>query len=260
MFRTANPVMAKGFSNQANSFAQSYSSVSSETMTINGTISKTALLLLIATLSGAFVWGKFQNSIDLETNMPDIHSITGWMMLGGFGGFGVAILTIFKPHLAPLTAPIYAALEGLALGSISAVFELRYPGIVVNAILATLGVLAVMLVAYRSGVIKVTERFKMGTVAATGGILIIFLVDRIMGFFGHQMSIISGSSNMAILFSVVVCIIGALNLVMDFDIIDKGVQKAAPKYMEWYGAFALMVTLVWLYIEILRLLSKVNRR
>ncbi len=260
MLRTANPVMSRGFGNKTNSFAQSYNTVSSDTMTINGTISKTGLLLLIATLSGAFVWGRFQSSVDIETGLPDINSITGLMMLGAFGGFGVALITIFKQHLSPITAPIYAALEGLFLGGISAMFEIKYPGIVVNAILATLGVLVVMLVAYRSGVIKVTERFKMGIVAATGGIAVVYLVNMVMGFFGHQMSIISGSSNMAILFSVVVCIVAALNLVMDFDIIETGVQNGAPKYMEWYGAFALMVTLVWLYIEILRLLSKVNRR
>lgn len=260
MFRTANPVMSRGFGNSNTNFVPSYANSSSNSMSVNGTITKTGLLLLIACVTGAMVWEKFTNSVDMTTGLPNPAAITGWMMLGGIGGFITALITIFKKHLANITAPIYAGLEGLFLGGISAIFEMRYPGIVFNAILATLGVLAVMLVAYRSGVIRVTEKFKMGLCAATGGIAIVYLINFAMSFFGGSMGIVSGSGNMAIIFSLIVCAVAALNLVMDFDIIEKGANSGAPKYMEWYGAFALMVTLVWLYIEILRLLSKLNRR
>jgi len=218
MFRTANPVMSRGFGNSNTNFVPSYANSSSNSMSVNGTITKTGLLLLIACVTGAMVWEKFTNSVDMTTGLPNPAAITGWMMLGGIGGFITALITIFKKHLA------------------------------------------VMLVAYRSGVIRVTEKFKMGLCAATGGIAIVYLINFAMSFFGGSMGIVSGSGNMAIIFSLIVCAVAALNLVMDFDIIEKGANSGAPKYMEWYGAFALMVTLVWLYIEILRLLSKLNRR
>jgi uncharacterized YccA/Bax inhibitor family protein len=181
-------------------------------------------------------------------------------MVGGIGGFIVALVTIFKKTWAPVTAPIYALLEGLALGGISAIFELRFPGIAIQAVSLTFGTLAVLLLVYRSGVIPVTENFKLGVVAATGGIALFYLATIVLGFFGVHFTTINGSGPIGIGFSIFVVIIASLNLVLDFDFIENAVRAGAPKYMEWYAAFGLMVTLIWLYFEILRLLSKLRSR
>jgi uncharacterized YccA/Bax inhibitor family protein len=150
--------------------------------------------------------------------------------------------------------------EGLFIGALSAIIEMRYPGIVIQAVGLTFGTMAAMLLAYRSGLIRATEKFKLGVVAATGGILLLYLANFVMGFFGPSMGFINGSSGLGIAFSGVVVVIAALNLILDFDLIETGAQSGAPKYMEWYGAFALVVTLVWLYLEMLRLLSKLQSR
>jgi uncharacterized YccA/Bax inhibitor family protein len=182
-------------------------------------------------------------------------------MVGGiFGGLIVALVTIFKQTWAPLTAPIYALLEGLALGGISALFERTYPGVAMQAIGLTFGTLFVMLLAYKTGMIRATQSFKLGVIAATGGIAVFYLVEMALGFFHVTVPAINGSGAVGIGFSLFVVVIAALNLVLDFDLIETGVQNGAPKYMEWYGAFALMVTLIWLYLEILRLLGKARRR
>jgi uncharacterized YccA/Bax inhibitor family protein len=190
-------------------------------------------------------------------------SINPVILIGcGIGGFIVAIITVFKKEWAPITVPIYAILEGGALGGISYMYNSLYDGIVTNAIFLTIGILLSLLTAYRSGYIKPTENFKLGIFAATGGIAIVYLINFVMGFFGSSMGImqIDNASPMSIGFSVVVVIIAALNLVLDFDFIEEGAEKGAPKYMEWYGAFGLLVTLIWLYLEILRLLAKLNSR
>jgi uncharacterized YccA/Bax inhibitor family protein len=180
--------------------------------------------------------------------------------IGGIGGFIVAMVTIFKKEWSPITAPIYSLLEGLALGGISALFELRYPAIAMQAVGLTFATLFVLLMAYHTGLIRVTEKFKLGVVAATGGIAVFYLVQFVLGFFGVRFAAVNGSGVLGIGFSVVVVIVAALNLVLDFDFIENGVSTGAPKYMEWYGAFGLIVTLVWLYLEILRLLTKLNNR
>ena len=159
-----------------------------------------------------------------------------------------------------MTAPIYALLEGLVLGGLSATIELRYPGIAIQAVGLTFGTLFVLLMAYRSGLIKVTQKFRLGIVAATGGIFFFYLAEMLLGFFGIQFTSINGAGPIGIGFSLVIVAIAALNLVLDFDFIEQGVQVCAPKYMEWYGAFGIIVTLVWLYLEILRLLSKFRSR
>jgi uncharacterized YccA/Bax inhibitor family protein len=159
-----------------------------------------------------------------------------------------------------VTAPVYALLEGLALGGISAAFDLRYPGIGIQAVSLTFGTLLVLLLAYSSGLIKVTQKFRLGVVAATGGIALFYVMQMLLGFFGVRFAAINGSGVIGIGFSLIVVAVAALNLVLDFDFIESGVQSGAPKYMEWYGAFGIMVTLVWLYLEILRLLAKMNRR
>ena len=188
--------------------------------------------------------------------------ITGFMLVGFIGGFIVALATIFKKHWAPITVPIYAALEGLALGGLSFYFEQMYDGIVVQAIMLTLGILLSLLLAYKSRLIKPSENFKLGIAAATGGIFMVYMLSFVMSMFGSGLSIMSvnNSSLMSIGFSLVVVVIASLNLVLDFYYIEDGAEKGAPKYMEWYGAFGLLVTLIWLYLEILRLLAKLQSR
>jgi uncharacterized YccA/Bax inhibitor family protein len=182
-----------------------------------------------------------------------------WALLGGVVGFGLALTIIFKKELAPTLAVPYAIAEGLVLGVLSSLFELRYPGIVLQAVTLTFGVFLAMLLAFTSGYIKASENFKLGVFAATGGIAIVYLISFVGGIFGHPLSIVNGSSTVAILFSLFVVAVAAFNLVIDFDFIERGVEQGAPRYMEWYGAFGLMVTLIWLYMEILRLLSKRRR-
>jgi uncharacterized YccA/Bax inhibitor family protein len=223
-------------------------------MTIRGTVNKTLILLLLVLLPAALVWRAFFNS------GQNPASVQNWMMVGLIGGFIVSLVTVFKKDWAPITAPIYAMLEGLFLGGISGIFENVYPGIVMQAVSLTVATLLAMLVVYQSGLIKPTENFKLGVVAATGGIALVYFVSIILGFFGINVPFITGSGWFSILFSVFVVGIAALNFIIDFDFIEKGAKASVPKYMEWYGAFALMVTLIWLYIEILRLLSKLNDR
>jgi uncharacterized YccA/Bax inhibitor family protein len=221
-----------------------------EAMTITGTVNKTGVLLILAIISGSLTW--YKAAADPALAAP-------WMMGGLLGGFIVALVTIFKKDWAAVTAPLYAILEGLALGGISAILETRYKGIVFMAVMLTFGTLAAMLFAYRTGIIRASENFKLGVVAATGGIALYYLVSMVMGFFGMSAPLISSATPLGIGFSLFVVVIAALNLVLDFDFIEQGAANGAPKYMEWYAAFGLMVTLVWLYLEILRLLSKLNR-
>lgn len=224
-----------------------------DAMTLNGTVNKTAFLLVLTLAGAMYTWSLFFASNGTANLMP-------YVLVGGLGGFVVSLVTIFKKTWAPVTAPLYAALEGLFIGAISAVFELKFPGIVMQAVGLTFGTLAALLMAYRSGLIKATENFKLGVVAATGGIALLYLVNIVMGFFGKSMPFIHDSGLMGIAFSGFVVVIAALNLVLDFDFIESGVEQRAPKYMEWYAAFGLLVTLVWLYLEILRLLSKLQSR
>jgi uncharacterized YccA/Bax inhibitor family protein len=183
-----------------------------------------------------------------------------WLGIGALGGFVVALVTIFKKSWAPALSPVYAALEGLALGSISAIYEARYPGIVFQAVALTIGTLATMLIAYKTRAIKATENFKLGVVAATGAIALVYVMSAVLGLFGINVGFMHSAGWLGIGISLLVVFVAALNFVLDFDFIEKGAEQGAPKYMEWYGAFGLLVTLVWLYLEILRLLSKLNRR
>lgn len=225
-------------------------------MTLNGAVNKTAILLVLTLAGALFTWAQF--SAAMAAGNPG--AVMPYVWGGAIGGFIVALVTIFKKTWSPYTAPAYAVLEGLFLGAVSAMFELRFPGIVMQAVGLTFGTLAALLLAYRSGLIKATENFKLGVVAATGGIFLIYLASFVLGFFGIQMPMIHSNGTVGILFSVGVVVIAALNLVLDFDFIEQGAANQAPKYMEWYGAFGLMVTLVWLYLEVLRLLMKVNSR
>lgn len=244
--RTSNPALnAKTFQGLSRT---------DEVMTVNGTVNKTGVMLVLLVISAAWVWNKF------FVSGGNPQAVMGWMIFGLIGGLIVAMVTIFKREWSPITAPAYALLEGLALGGISAIFEAQFQGIVIQAVALTFGTLFGLLMAYRSGLIKVTENFKLGIVAATGGIFIVYLVTMILGFFGVSVPFIHGSGLMGIGFSLFVVVIAALNLVLDFDFIEHGAERGAPKFMEWYGAFGLIVTLVWLYLEILRLLAKLNSR
>ena len=224
--------------------------VGQEVMTIGGTVNKTAMALAILFITATYVWGQ-----------GTAGTLPMGLVWGGFiGGFIVAMVTVFKHAWAPYTTPLYAAFEGAALGGISFIFEQQYPGIVSQAIFLTFGTLGALLVAYRSGIIKATENFKLGVAAATGGIFLVYLLSFIVGFFGVEVPLIHSSGTFGILFSLFVVVIAALNLVLDFDFIEEGAERGAPKYMEWYGAFGLLVTLIWLYLEILRLLAKLQSR
>lgn len=222
-------------------------------MTLSGTVNKTGLLLICALATAAWTWSQYLQSRNPADVMPQ-------MLIGLFGGLIFSMVTIFKKEWAPVTAPIYALLEGLVLGGLSAVFDQRYPGIAIQAVGLTFGTLFVLLLAYSSGLIKVTQKFRLGVIAATGGIMVFYLLEMVLGFFGIQFTSINGSGIVGIGFSLVVVAVAALNLVLDFDFIEQGVQVGAPKYMEWYGAFGIIVTLVWLYLEILILLSKLRNR
>jgi len=242
--RSSNPALT------ADTFRSTRAGSGEQAMTIEGTVNKTALALviLIATASYTYTLGR------TDPRVP------AFVMVGVLGGLVTAMVTIFKKEWAATTTPIYAGLEGLALGGISAVFEARYPGVVSQAVFLTFGTLGALLLAYRSRLIQATENFKLGVFAATGGIAVVYLINFVMSFFGSSIPMIHSSGTVGIVFSVIVVGVAALNLVLDFDFIEQGAARGAPKYMEWYGAFGLLVTLVWLYLELLRLLSKLHER
>jgi uncharacterized YccA/Bax inhibitor family protein len=245
MLRSNNPVLKESaFAGQI---------AAGEAMTMQGTANKTGLLLLCVVVTAAYTWG-LSHSETPEAAIP-------WMIGGAIGGFILALVTVFKKTWSPFTAPVYALLEGFFLGGISALFEKSYPGIATQAVMLTFAVLFVLLLAYKTGLVKATRGFKLGVMAATGAIALVYAANLLMSLFFHtSMSFLYSSTRLGIGISVVVVIIAALNLILDFDMIETGVRMGAPKYMEWYGAFAMMVTLIWLYLEILRLLAKTRRR
>ena len=256
LMKTSNPALGENTYRDAGQIhygALGSSIDATSRMTLSGTVNKTAILLLCAVATAVYTWNQF-----LQTNNP--ASVAGLLTLGGIGGLVVAFVTIFKKEWAPVTAPLYALLEGLVLGGISAVFNLRYPGIAMEAVGLTFGTLFALLLAYKVGLIKVTRTFALGVIAATGGIMLFYLAEMVLGFFHITFSSINGAGPVGILFSLFVVAIAALNLVLDFNFVEQGVAYGAPKYMEWYSAFGIMVTLVWLYLEMLRLLSKLNSR
>lgn len=262
--RTSNPVLNNRAFEQTGNFGMG------QNMTIQGTVNKTFVLLGLLMLSATWVWGKISANVSpiliegsaqgTTTQTPGV--VMAAMMIGIIGGFIVAMITCFKREWSPVTAPVYALLEGLAIGGISAIFELQYPGLVIQAVGLTFGTLFSLLLVYKSGLIQVTHKFRMGIVAATGAIALFYLVVFIAGLFGANLfsNMLRGSGLLGIGFSLVVVTIAALNLVLDFDFIENGARNGLPKFMEWYGAFGLMVTLIWLYIEILRLLAKLRDR
>ena len=246
MLRTANPALSnKTFTEFANLASKTQS------MTLQATVNKTFILLFCILFSASYTWGLF-----FEAGNP--AAVTKWMIIGVIGGLISFFVTIFKKDKAAVTTPIYALCQGLFLGGLSATLEYQYPGIVIQAVGLTFGTLFALLAAYKSRLIKATENFKLGVVAATGSIALFYFASFILGFFGVSIPLLNSSGPMGIIFSLVVVVVAALNLVLDFDFIEKGSEMNAPKYMEWIGAFGLIVTLIWLYIEILRLLVKLR--
>ena len=241
MMRSGNPALNK-------KTFENFSYTSGGVMTLDGTVNKTAISLGLLMVAAYYTYA---------------NAIMDYILIGFIGGFVVALVTIFKKEWSPITVPIYAVLEGLALGGVSSIYAHEYVGIVQQAIFLTFGIFFTLLFAYKTKVIKPTENFKLGVFAATGGIAIVYLASFIMSMFGGGgLSIMdpSNSSLMSVGFSLFVVVIASLNLVMDFDFIEEGAEQGVPKYMEWYGAFGLLVTLVWLYLEILRLLAKLSSR
>lgn len=248
LFKSGNPTLnEKTF--QGNTYL-----ADSEVMTQRGTLNKFFLLCLLVISAASFTWSAAFQGKD----------ITSWIWIGGIGGFIVAIITTFKPVWASFLAPIYALLEGVFVGGISAFFSHQFdkiaPGIIMQAVGLTFGTVISMFFLYRFGVIKATERFRSVLITATVGIGIFYLLALGLRYFNIDIPFIHEGSTLGIVFSLVVVGVAALNLILDFDMIERGVKGGAPKYMEWYGAFGLIVTIVWLYLEILRLLSKLYSR
>ena len=238
--RSANPSLNK------NTFAKVKDlALSDNLMTLQGTVNKTGILLILALITASWAW---------------TAGSTATMIVGAIGGLIAAMVAIFKPTTAPIVAPIYALLEGLFLGGISSIFDASFPGIVIQAVGLTFGVLFALLFAYKSGLIKATENFKLGVAAATGGIFLMYMVNIVLSLFGSGIPFIHSNGIMGIGISAFIVVIAALNLVLDFDFIEEGVEQGAPKFMEWRAALGLMITLVWLYLEILHLLSKLRSR
>ncbi|MCH2210781.1 MAG: Bax inhibitor-1/YccA family protein [Fuerstiella sp.] len=244
--RTSNPVLSDRVLQQF-SFAEE-----STTMTANGMVLKTTIALAGVMLTAGLAWIQIQQG-----------AAPGPFMYGGaIAGLILALITSFKPTLAPYTTPVYALAEGAFLGAFSVLTQSRFPDtpIVFQAVCLTFGTLFVMLICYQTGVIRVTAKLRAGIVVATGAIFLLYLVSFVLHFFGISMPLIHGSGPVGIGFSLFVVGLAAFNLLLDFDLVDRLVAQRAPKAMEWYAAFALLVTLIWLYVEILRLLSKLNRR
>jgi len=258
--RTGNPTLNASTFENFGVYRQATATAPADAMTIGGTVQKTFLLLVLAFGAACFTWGRAFRLVEADPSAA-VGAVAPWVLGGAIVGLVTALVICFKHTWAPLLAPVYAVAEGFFLGGISAGFEAQYPGIVIQAVGGTFGTLLCLLAAYQSGLIRATENFKLGIVAATGGIAVLYLVTFIAGLFGFSLfSSLFGSGLIGIGFSVVVVAIAALNLVLDFDFIEQAAARGAPKYLEWYGGFALMVTLVWLYLEILRLLAKLQDR
>ncbi len=242
---SSNPVLSKKLF-----LDRTYDDTYSESMTLNGTINKTIILTLLVIVGGTLTWKMVFSGV----------AVGGFIAFGAIGGLIMALVTSFKPQWSAITAPIYALLEGLALGAISAMFDIVSSGIVMKAVLLTFTILFTMLFVYRTGIIKVTEKFKAGMAMAMGGVFMFYIASWILGMFGIQLVAFHEGGIIAILISLAIVVIASLVLLWDFNMIEEGVQAGAPKYMEWYGGFSLLVTLVWLYVELLRLVAMLTGR
>jgi uncharacterized YccA/Bax inhibitor family protein len=248
MVRTGNPGLnARTFSSLPRT------AVGDEAMTLQGTINKSFLMLVVLLAAAFWTWSQY-----LATNNPATVALP--MIVGGIAGFVLALIISFRMTSAPYLALPYAACEGLLLGGVSAELERRYPGIAIQAVGLTFGVLAAMLIGYKTGLIRVTQRFRAIVFGATVAIALFYVVAMVLQLFHVATAALFGSSPLSLGLSLVIIAIAALNLALDFDLIDTGVSQGAPRYMEWYCAFGLLVTLVWLYLEILRFLGNARQR
>lgn len=248
LFKSGNPTLSE------KSFEQTLSQSQGDTMTVRGTMNKFGFLILMVMAGAFFAWNWFNAG----------KNIGSLMLFGALGGFGVALMIIFKKQWSGYLAPAYAILEGLFVGAISAyfnfLFQEKYPDIIMHAVLITFGVAAGMYLLYSLQLIRVTQKLRSVVMIATAGIAIFYLLTWILSFFDVQFAFLSSGSTFGIVFSLAVIAVASLNLLLDYDMIEQGAAMGAPKFMEWYGAFGLLVTLVWLYLEILRLLAKLNSR
>lgn len=245
LFKSKNPVLSE------DTFTRFASSSDTQVMTIQGTVNKMGILLLFVLSSASVAWYAIGNGMIQGLAIP---------VTAALGALGISIALAFKPSLAPTLAPVYAILKGIVVGLVSYLYQQMFDGIVAQALGLTICIFAGLLIIYKLRIIKVTENFKLMIGAATLGIGLFYLVAFGLSFFGVSMPLIHSNGTMGIIFSLFVVAIASLNLVVDFDFIEEGANRRAPKYMEWYGAFGLLVTLIWLYFEILRLLSKLNSR
>lgn len=248
LFKSGNPALSEKI------FDKAIVSKHTDVMTVRGTLNKFGILFLLVMATAGLAWKMAASGVNV---MP-------YMIASVIGGLILALITIFKPQWAAWTAPLYALVEGFFLGTISSYYNFAFakiaPNIITQAVGLTFGVVIAMYGLYHFRVIKATERFKSVIITATAGIAIFYLISIVLGLFGVNIPFIHEGSTLGIIFSLVVVGIAALNLILDFDMIEQGAQRAAPKYMEWYGAFGLLVTIVWLYLEILRLLAKLSDR
>lgn len=245
--RTHNPVFAKAFSQTGQRV-----STGAKTMTVSGTIDKAVILFFVVLIGAIYTWNQFY-AYDETAIAPG-----SLMTIGLIVGLIAAFATIFKPHWAPISSVVYAGAEGLLLGSLTAMVNAYAPGIAIQAVGLTLGVLFTMLALYRLRIIRVTQKLRAGIISATGGIFIFYLIMMVMGMFGAQPAFMYNASPLGLGISLVIIGVAAFNLLLDFDFIENASGKGLPGYMNWYAAFGLMVTLIWLYIEILNLLSRLR--
>ena len=237
--------------------------VDSPSMRVGGVASACGVMLAILSVTGWVGWQAVEvatgRNVAGDTVVVDTH-IPAWLMLGWVVGLVLAIVTILKPNLARITAPLYAAAQGLLVGGISHIYEVQFDGIVLQAIGLTVGIFLIMLTLFATGRIKVTEKLRMGIIASTGAIFLVYMVSIVLRIFGADIPFIHDAGPVGIIFSLLVVGIASMNLLLDFDLVEKGVAMKAPRAMEWYAAFALFVTLIWLYLELLRLLGKLRSR
>lgn len=259
MFRSTNPTLKEELFSSSGAFSDG------QVMTIQGTVNKTLIMLALLVAGAAWVWqgvmpllqAAHQGSASLA-GVQGKGLVLPFAMGGAIVGFILALVISFKPNWSSYLAPIYALAEGFFIGGISAFVEFMYPGMVLQAVLLTFGTLFCLLMAYKTGLIRATDKLRLGLMVATGAIALIYLINMVMGFFHASLPFVTGGGFFGIAFSLFVVGIAALTLILDFDLVERGAESGAPKYMEWYSGFALMVTLVWLYIEILNLLMKLR--
>ena len=248
LFKSGNPALTKDTFKEIEKAAKG-----DNVMTLQGTVNKTAILLFAVIIPALYTWNLFTSTLDFATIMP-------YFWTGTIGGLVLSFVIVFNKDWSPFLAPIYSVLQGLCFGGLSAAINHKFPGIVMQALLLTFGICAILLIVYKLKIIKPTENFKLIVTSATGGLALYYLASFGLSFAGVELPFIHENNTGGIIFSLFAVVLASMNLVVDFDFIEQGAESNAPKYMEWYGAFGLMVTIIWLYVEILRLLAKSRKK